>query len=362
MKDYEIKIFNENKLKNNFSKYLLGVDIGGTYTNIAVAGVEKNKPALLFSFNFESKKINSLIEPLDEILTFSKKNHNINIKYACIGAAGVVSSKNDFAKLTKLQWDVNVKEIIKKTTLKKAFIINDFQAIGYAINILDEKNQFDIYKIRSDKTNENNYETKALIGAGTGLGKSILYFDKKYNSYIPIDSEGGHVDFPAYNDFELKLLDFIKDLRNIQKPIIYEELISGRGLESIYLYLRKIKKFSASEYTKEIDETINKAPLISKYKSEDETCKETFKLFTKFYARCARNFVLDSMATGGLYIAGGIASKNKDIFNSKEFLEEFEKSNKRDFVLKNVPIYVITNYDVSLLGACYACLSLNEKN
>ena len=362
MKEYELKIFNEKNLKKVYSEYLLGIDVGGTYTNIGVAGLEKNKPVLLFSLNFESQKLNSLIQVINKTLTYAKTNYNIDISFACIGAAGVISPKNDFAKLTKLPWDVDLKEILQETPLKKAFIINDFQAIGYAINLLDKNNKNDLIEIRLGEISNQNCETKVVIGAGTGLGKSILYFDKKYNSYIPKASEGGHADFPVENNSELELLDFIKNFRKIQKPIIYEELISGRGLESIYLFLRKNREYDETKYTKEIDESLSKAPLISKYKSMDTTCKETFNLFTKYFARCARNFVLDTMATGGLYIAGGIASKNKEIFNSKEFIDEFEKSFKRDFVLKKVPIYVIINYDVSLLGTCYACSLLFNKN
>jgi glucokinase len=362
MLDYDLKIFDEKNFNKNFSKYVLGVDIGGTNTNIAVAGIEETKPILLFSLNFESQKLDSLIPALKETLNYAEKNFKIVVKFCCIGAAGVVSPNKDFAKHTKLSWDVNVEEILKKTSLEKTYIINDFQAIGYAVNLLDNKNQEDLFEIRSSKITDNNYETKVLIGAGTGLGKSILIFDKKNKTYVPIASEGGHVDFPVENEFELKLLEFIKNLRKISLPIIYEDLISGRGLEAIYLYLRKIKKYNKSIYTKEIDEANDKAPLISKYKIRDEACKETFKLFTKYYARCARNFVLETMATGGLYIAGGIATKNKEIFTSKEFIDEFEKSYKRNFVLKNIPIYIITNYDVSLLGTCYACSLFNKKN
>jgi glucokinase len=57
-----------------------------------------------------------------------------------------------------------------------------------------------------------------------------------------------------------------------------------------------------------------------------------------------------------LYIAGGIAAKNKEIFLSKEFTIEFENTHRRTEFLKTVPISVIVNYDVSLYGACYAAM------
>jgi len=356
MSDYKVKIFNKELLKNDFTKYVLGVDIGGTNTNIAVAGIKKNKPFLQFSLNFNSQKQESIIPAINETLSFAKDNYKINVKNSCIGAAGLVSSKNDSAILTNVSWNVKTKNIIEKTLLEKVFIINDFQAIGYGINLLDVKNKKDIVTIRNKKDNNFNYGTKAIIGAGTGLGKSILYFDKKIKAYLPIASEGGHSDFPVQNNFDFKLLEYIKNLRKISQPLNYEEIISGRGLESIYYFIRHQKKYNKTKYTQEIDSSNEKSSLISKYKKYDESCKEAFRLYIKYYARCAKNFVLETMATDGLYIAGGIASKNIDIFKTDDFLNEFRNAYRREKILKKIPIYIIVNYDVSLLGTCFACI------
>lgn len=101
--------------------------------------------------------------------------------------------------------------------------------------------------------------------------------------------------------------------------------------------------------------------LISNYRLVDPLCKETFRLFTRFYGRCAKNFALATLAMGGLYIAGGIASKNKEIFSAPDFFEEFENASQRRDVLKEIPIYVILNYDVSLYGACFAAMCHSQK-
>jgi glucokinase len=237
-------------------------------------------------------------------------------------------------------------------------VINDFQAIGYGINLLNYNNKDDIFLVKSGKTNaDSSKETKAILGAGTGLGKSILAYNEQLEAYIPIPSEGGHSDFPAQDDFEIQLLNFIKKLRNISQPITYEELLSGRGIESIYSFLKDISQIKESKYTKEIENAKDKASLISKYRTEDKICGETFRLFARYYGRCAKNFVLDTMATGGLFIAGGIATKNREIFKTKEFLDEFENAHQRKDVLNQTPIYIITNYDVSIYGACFAAMN-----
>jgi len=354
MTDFSVKNFNEKMLQAKFPSYVLGADIGGTNTNLVIAGVENLKPVLLFSLNFRSKELDSLVPAVETTLAYAYEKYNIKPCHASIGAAGVVKPTQDYANLTNIPWNVSIKELKEKTSLPSAFIMNDFQAIGYGVNLLNLKNKEDFFEIRGGISHKES--SRIVLGAGTGLGKSTLVYNEYFDAHLPIPSEGGHGDFPAQNNYEIKLLEFIKKIRGFSQPVTYEELLSGRGLESIYLFLRDTQQFKVTDYTEEIDETKDKAPVISKYKNEDETCKETFHLFTKFYARCAKNFVLDTMAIGGVYIAGGIASKNREIFKTLEFISEFENAYRRIELLKTVPIYVILNYDISLYGACLAAI------
>jgi glucokinase len=357
MDKYTMKIFNEKLLKENYSSYVLGVDIGGTNTNLCVSGVKNLKPTLLFSFNFQTIGLDSIVPPVKLILEYAKNEYEIEVDFACIGAAGVVSPNNDHAFLTNAKWEISSKEIIDTTCLKSVFIINDFQAIGYAVNLLDNNDKKQIIQVRPGQDKSHNSKgTKVIIGPGTGLGKCILIYDDYSNVYIPISSEGGNTDFPIHNDFEKNLVDFVKKLRGISQPLTYEELISGRGIEAIYLFLRQSNQFSVSNFTKEIDNAADKTPLISKHRANDETCKETLRLFSIFFARCAKNYVLDTMARGGLYIAGGIAVKNNEIFLTQQFISEFNNAYRYIDFLKTVPIHIITDYDVSLLGSCYAAI------
>jgi glucokinase len=335
----------------------MGIDIGGTYTNVGIAGVQNQKLNLLFSLDFKSNDLHSLVPAVKSTLSHAKTNYDIEVDVACVGAAGIVSPTNDYAQITNAKWDVSSKELMDKTSLSTVYIINDFQSIGYSINILDTTNKNDIFQIRAAKNNDDFLsEAKVVLGAGTGLGKSILTYNKHFNAYIPLPSEGGHEDIPVQNDFEMRIIRFIKKLRSITNPLTYEEVLSGRGIESLYLFFRTTGNFKETRFTDEIDNATHKASLISTYKDEDETCKETFRLFTRFYARCAKNFVLDTLARGGVYIAGGIAAKNKEIFTTPEFIEEFENAYRRTDFLKTVPISVIVNYNVSLYGACFAAM------
>ena len=361
MIDYKVKYFNKERLTEDFCCYVLGGDVGGTNTNLAVAGVKDKKPVLLFSLNFKTQSFESFTQPLLETLRYAKMNHDVKISSMCVGAAGVISDLHGSTRLTNAQCVIDVKDLMDKTGIKSISLLNDFQIIGFGVNHLDTNNEKDVFQIRPKLQGFSPESTRVIIGAGTGLGKSILFYDEHIKAYVPIASEGGHADFPVQNDFEKELSDFVKKTRDARQPLTYEELLSGRGIERIYLFLREKKLFPNSQYTQEVDQSDEKTILISKYQKQDPTCKETLKLFSIYYARCAKNFVLDTMATGGLYIAGGIPSKNKEIFATQEFIHEFENAYRRSHILKKTPIYLILNYDIGLYGACLAAIYHQKK-
>lgn len=333
-----------------FDNYILGIDVGGTYTNIGITGIKVGKPILLLSTIFETRKIPSLSSAIIETLDYIEERYSIEARQAGIGAAGIIDDRK--AELTHIPWNIDIDETIKSTGLSKIILLNDFQILGYGVNVIEEK---DVLEVKPGRYIEG-YPNKAVIGAGTGLGKTILVYEKNEEIYHPIPSEGGHSDFPVQNREELELIEFIKNSIKTDKNICYEELLSGRGLGYIYSFIRETSGLSETVYTREIDETDDKAPLISKYRKLDETCRETFRFFIKFYGRCIKNFILETMARGGIYIAGGIAYKNIDIFQIREFLDEIYNSIYREKLLRDTPIYLIINQDISLLGASLAVL------
>ena len=342
--------------KYSFSYFVLGCDIGGTNTNIGFFGVRNSVPEMLFSLNFKSQQISSLVPAINASLDYALKNHKISVREACIAGAGPVSMGYDYCSPVNLKWDINAKYILESTSLKSAFIINDFEALGYSINLLNVKKS--MFKIRHNahKHRGLSMATKAIIGGGTGLGKCILIYSKEHNAYLPMPSEGGHIDFPAQNNFEIKLLDFIKNHTGIGDSVSCEEILTGKGIEYIYLFLKELRGFKNTEATRSINSAVEKAPLISKFRNSDSNCKETFRLYTIFYARIAKNFALDVFARGGLYISGGIAAKNSEIFRTEEFIVEFERVGKVQKILQNIPIWVLTDYGAGMCGAAYAAV------
>lgn len=279
------------------SEFVFVADIGGTNTRLAIAKNRKLKLVIIL----KTKKLKSIIPSIKKIL------RGTNIKNACIATAGPV--KNNTCKLTNANLTINAKEIIKKTSLEKVTIINDFEAVAYGIEALKKS---DLIILKKGKAGE----TKLVIGAGTGLGTSLVRNCKV------LPTEEGHLKFTPKMKQEKELAKFIN-----KKTLTYEDLVSGRGLEKIYTFLSN-KKLTAEK--------------ISENKKKDKFCKEAFRIFTKFYADFATKIISKTKASE-LYIAGGIAPKNKEILKTKTFLDN----------TPNIPIFLIKNENVGLLGASF---------
>jgi len=334
---------------------VLAVDIGGTNSNFGVCNIEHGDITLVLSVHAKSRDITDFPSVVAEVLQFLKSNHNIEIKNACFAAAGVVSPERDYAKPTNLDIVIDAKKILAATTLDSAVVIHDFEAVGYGGERIAKKDLLVV-----NKGQQRDHANRAIIGAGTGLGKSILGWNYTVNSYLPIASEGGHADFPVYNKDELALINYMRNEIGDAYPISWEDVLSGNGIKRIYNYLGTINSYEETKYTKEIAE-VDGPDTIFKYHKVDKRCGDTYDWYGKFYARCAKDFALESLALNGLYIAGGIASKNLPLFDRPEFMHEFSRSIKQETLLKSIPVYIVADYNVSLFGAA-AYLALGKSS
>lgn len=341
---------NKNPSIKKYEYYIIAGDIGGTNSRFGVFGIEGEKPMLLNLYTYRTKKIKSIYKIINDILQDAKNMYHAEINNACFGFAGLVSPKRYFSKLTNAKISMDVNKIKKKCQLKNIILVNDFEALGYGVNLLKKS---DIVVIKKGAKFKNF--PAALIGAGTGLGKATLIYDKHIKLYVPISSEGGHSDFPLTDDLDFKIAAFIRIFRKIKSNIFIEDLVSGRGIENIYYFLKNNGRYKQSKYQKLIENAKLKPELISKYKKNDKLCKDTFLLFSKYYARAIRNFALEIMALGGIYIGGGIATNNQDIFN-REFINEFENNEILRPTLKEMPIYLIKSRYAGLTGAAFAAI------
>lgn len=323
------------------SIFILVGDIGGTNTNFGVFALE-NSAELLISLHYKSKLISDFNAVVLDAIVHIKDVYDICVLKIVIAAAGVVSENADFVKPTNLPFLINKGAIIKNTGIASVELVNDFLVIGYGLDVLNPSSVISIQK-GLPRTHAN----KAIIGAGTGLGKSLMIWDANLARYESISSEGGHGDCAVQTEVEFNCISYIKKHQGQQKKAVsWEDILSGDGIRAMYTFFHAQDgmRYKGDEQSPHPDEIFNN-------RNRSESCQQTVQMYTKMYARCAKNYALDTLALSGIYIAGGIASKNIPLFQSKLFLEEFVYCDKHQDLLAQVPIYVIADYNVSLYGA-----------
>jgi glucokinase len=323
---------------------LLVADIGGTNSNFGIAQILDGDAQLLFSIHMKSQDITNFVDVVKDVLSYVRTTYGLDIKSACFAVAGVVSPRQEYCKPTNLKIAIDAKDILKHTSLECAFIVNDFEVVGYGVGRIASK---DLVTVQAG--NEFKYGNKAILGAGTGLGKSILRWVESKQRYLPIASEGGHADFVAQDNLDLALIDFIRMQEKYSCNISWENVLSGKGINRIYGFLGATRIYASQDITLAKEGPHPDEIFMSRYR--DKRCQDTFELYAKYYARCAKNWALDALALGGIYIAGGIASHNVEMFKLKVFLNEFTNCGKQQQFLKSMPIWVIADYGVSLHGA-----------
>ena len=324
---------------------ILAGDIGGTNTRLALIEAKNGELRIVAEETFSSRERTSLEAAIAEFLSL----HSCDLRRASFGIAGPV--RNGRCEATNLPWVVDSKTVAKRLGLKRVGLINDLEANAYGIAVLQSKDF-----VILNKGARNARGNRAIISAGTGLGEAGMYWDGK--SHRPFPSEGGHADFAPRNHLEMELLDYsMKRYRRVS----YERLVSGPGLVQVYQFLRDTGKGKEPAWLAEEMRHGEPAPIISKHAIDGKSllCIQALEIFVSLYGAEAGNLALKLMATGGVYLGGGIAPKIISKLKEPEFMNAFTAKGRMRPLLQDVPVRVIMNPKTALLGAArHAALEL----
>jgi glucokinase len=308
-------------------------DIGGTYTRLALF---KNGEMLA-----ERKYFSCQYPSLEKIVLEFRESEKGEVKKGCFGVAGPI--RNGVCKATNLPWIIDTSNLQKTLSLKEVGLLNDLEAKAYGLEVLKKE---DLFILQEGKKIERG--NLGLIAAGTGLGEAGLIWDGK--KYRPFSSEGGHADFAARNEEEFALFLYLKKKT---EHVSYERVVSGPGLYQIFRFLVETQRASLSDKVEREIEKNDPSKVVSSFamKGEDPACVLAFDWFLSLYGAEAGNLALKFLSTGGLYIAGGMAPYILDKLKKGPFLSSFYGKGRFKHLLESMPIWVVLNDDVALLGA-----------
>ena len=189
---------------------------------------------------------------------------------------------------------------------------------------------------------------RALISAGTGLGEAGLIAEPE--GYLPYPSEGGHCDFAPQTETEIHLL---RHLMGRFGHVSYERVLSGPGLYNIYQFFRDTGLAEEPAWLAEEIRQPDPSPVISQHalNGSCDLCVKALDQFVSLYGAEAGNLALKAMATGGIFIGGGIAPKILAKLKEPAFWKAFTAKGRVSSQLEAIPVRVILNDKTALLGA-----------
>jgi glucokinase len=330
--------FKQTEFSNNENVIVLAGDIGGTKANMSLCKFTAKGMEVVKEKRYVSKDYVSFTDIISDFIDGLP-----NPQKVCLSVAGpVIDGK---VKFTNLSWQIDRVEISKTLGGSPVAILNDLEATAYGLAALKPDELHTLHQ----GTNQTPGNI-AILAAGTGLGEAGLFFDG--SCYHPFATEGGHCDYAPRTKQDLGILYF---LQARHEHVSWERLLSGNGIVTIWEYLTQMENKPKPEWILEAMKTTDPAAVISNAAKDAKcsTCVEAIKLFDRFLAIEAANMILKFKATGGLYLAGGIAPKIITLLNPETWKEIFESSGRMKHLLNTVSVHVMLNEKAPMLGSIY---------
>jgi len=324
---------------------ILAGDVGGTKTRLALyhdstAGFTRSAVR-----RFESKAFAGLAEMVEGFLA----EHGAEVEAACFGIPGPVV--NGEVSVTNLPWRLSERELSARLGIPRVRLVNDLVATGAGVPHLSATQLHTL----NEGVAVPEAPVLAVLAPGTGLGQAYLV--RRGNRYEVLPSEGGHVEFSPQSDEEIALLQF---LRSKYGHVSAERVISGMGIENIYRFLRDTGRAVEPPELAERMQREAPAAVVSQcaLAGTPELCVRTLDMFARLLGAQAGNLVLTYLATGGVYLGGGVPPKVLTKLKDGSTLAGFLDKGRFTELVRRTPLHVILDDEAAVIGAAHLAREL----
>lgn len=321
---------------------VLAGDVGGTNARLALVDVQASGARVLQQQTYPSPRYPGLA-PIIQLFIAETGTRPTR---ACFGVPGPVIDGT--CRTPNLAWMLDARALADATGIGDVTLINDFNAVGHGIGLLGDG---DVATLRRGEPRP--FGQQLYIGAGTGMGVGVRLYDGA--RWHVVSSEGGHATFAPRTEDEWRLAQW---LRLQYHHAAWERVVSGPGLVNIYRFLAATGGGESSA-VRNLMEREDPAAVISRLgvSCGDALCQRAMQLFLAAYGSAVGTYACVAVATGGVYLAGGIAPRMVDAMRSGVFLEAFLGEADQRAITETLPLHVITRGDVGVIGAAVAALA-----
>lgn len=318
-------------------------DIGGTKARLALYDASLQR-RLVESYSCRE------YTNLEAILRQFADKHDVRVERACFGVPGPVIHGR--AEATNLPWKLDEKTISATLGVKKVKLVNDLVATTSAVPHLRAS---ELVVLHPGVKQVDRTAARAVLAPGTGLGQAYLIWDGE--RYVAHASEGGHVDFAPTNDLEIELYRYLHEK---YARVSLERIYCGPGLLAIFTFLQEVRGIPVPHELQERMRNGDQAAVISQtgLSGEFDICVQTMDLFVTGLGIIAGNLVLTYLATGGVYLGGGIPPKILPLLRDKKVVQAYLNKGRLSNLVEDTPLYVIADDHVALLGAAHLAARL----
>jgi glucokinase len=315
-------------------------DVGGTKTRFALYETSGGQLVRKEVKRYDSASASSFQELAKKFLSETGAD---GVETACFGVPGPVQKGH--VQITNLPWTLSESDLKRDLNIPRVRLVNDLVAFTAAIPFFSRS---DLAVLHEGKK-ERETSLACVLAPGTGLGMAFLHMIDAVPH--PLASEGGHANFAPNNDLEIELLKFLK--REFPVSVSYERLLCGPGLLNIYRFLRDTGFAKESSGVAERMKTELPAAVISNLATQksDALCEKALDMFIAILGAHAGNLVLTFLATGGVYLGGGIAPKILEKLQDGTIVKSYLEKQRWSEVVDATPLYVIKDDQAALLGA-----------
>ena len=341
---------------SGYERFLLAGDVGGTNTNLGLVGVRPGGLDLLHEIEVPSKTVDDFPALVARTAQrYEQDLPGIRVEACSIGANGPV--KDNYCHIHNLAWQIDG-EAVRRASGLPTIIVNDFTSVSYALPFIDTSDPNQAVVLHSGSGPQG--DVRAVIGAGTGMGVGALL--QQGTRYLALPSEGGHIDFAPFDSLTESFRSFVE--KKVGTFPSVELCCSGIGLRNLFLFAKAHGWLDHSQaVVAEVDAGgLEDAPrIIAQHAPNDAACRRILDTFVRIYARFASNIAATLLPRAGLYLAGGIASKNLAYFTDRDLFRKMYLQHNNPVIrsfLEQIPVVMIMNYNTALIGAANAGLNL----
>lgn len=310
-------------------------DVGGTNARLAVAECRGDRCHLQQLTLYRSAEHDSLGEILRDFAADTD-----GLSRAVVGVAGPV--RDNQCKTTNLPWNLDGAELALVAGLESVLLLNDLEAAAWGVDLVDEDARVVLHPGDPDP-----HGNQSVVAAGTGFGQAGRIW---CGGYRPFASEGSHADFAPISDIDFSLQQWLAARYG---HVSWERVVSGPGLVNLHDFLRDSGGRPTPDWLLEAMDDSDPAAAIANaaLQERDPVCAEALDQMIRYFGAEIGNHALKLMATGGVFITGGIAPRIAARFAVAGFLEAFFDKGRMEPLMRRIPVNLIADDRVALLGA-----------